>query len=336
MKQIFLSYARQDLSIVLEIFDYLSQELGDSIWFDQKDIPAASDWNVEIKRGLDECKSLLLIASSFSMTSKNVEDEWRTMLNAGGRVYVWVIADCKIDLALQNSSKSSFLDMRKDPCDWVQWKIGKDQIKKSETIAFRSLNLNTSIKPSYVRRYTSRVLIFQLIPLIATVILGIAGTTPGCLSLLFSFFLIDNVIVISQLTRIRIRAFPSYQLPQFFVLMFMMKLYIYPLLIVDVLLIIPTLLFDRLLPGGRGLFIGLLLGIVGGCALILVLIKRYQIGPELFLNSFFGKDALFDYIVDGHGGRVLTGFAFYDVDYYKKYAQAPQGQIIYQQTKLYN
>lgn len=71
-KQIFLSYGREPevTAFVRKLRDDLVS-MGFSIWFDQTDIPAGSDWHGAVGTGLDRCKALIAV-----ITHKYVESRF--------------------------------------------------------------------------------------------------------------------------------------------------------------------------------------------------------------------------------------------------------------------
>lgn len=61
-KELFISYGREVevIAFVKELKKDLEAE-GFSIWLDQEDIPAGSDWHAAIGGGLDRCKALVAV-----------------------------------------------------------------------------------------------------------------------------------------------------------------------------------------------------------------------------------------------------------------------------------
>jgi formylglycine-generating enzyme required for sulfatase activity len=76
MARIFISYSRQDQLFVRRLATDL-ESLGADIWLDVDDIPVGMKWSTAIQEGLDSTEVMIVVVSPYSMSSKNVEDEWQ-------------------------------------------------------------------------------------------------------------------------------------------------------------------------------------------------------------------------------------------------------------------
>lgn len=87
-KQIFLSYGREPevTAFARTLRDDLTSE-GFTIWFDQTDIPAGSDWHGAIGTGLDQCKALVAIITHKYVGSRFCASELYTASGDGKLVF---------------------------------------------------------------------------------------------------------------------------------------------------------------------------------------------------------------------------------------------------------
>lgn len=76
MKKVFISYSRDDFAFVDKLCHQLHKSQI-SYWIDRRDIQAGEDWSRAIDRGLELCDLMILIMSPSSITSKQVESEWK-------------------------------------------------------------------------------------------------------------------------------------------------------------------------------------------------------------------------------------------------------------------
>src|SRR5262249_51927599 len=79
MENIFLSYARNDLSAVLPLAQSLA-ESGISVWRDQESIYGGQLWPKAIGEAIASNDAILLMWSVNSARSKFVEFEWNTAI----------------------------------------------------------------------------------------------------------------------------------------------------------------------------------------------------------------------------------------------------------------
>lgn len=78
--EVFISYSRRDYDQVRRIAERL-ESAGVSVWMDTNEIDGGTNYGLEISRGIQACKVLMLMCSNASMQSRNVKQEiqlaWR-------------------------------------------------------------------------------------------------------------------------------------------------------------------------------------------------------------------------------------------------------------------
>lgn len=78
--EVFISYSRRDYDQVRRIAQWL-ESAGVSVWMDTDEIDGGTNYGLEISRGIQACKVLMLMCSNASMQSRNVRQEiqlaWR-------------------------------------------------------------------------------------------------------------------------------------------------------------------------------------------------------------------------------------------------------------------
>jgi hypothetical protein len=94
-KYVFISYAREDESFVLQLAANLKKR-GVPIWLDQWSIPPAADWDKAIDDALYECARLLVVLSPASVESREVRSEWRTAFRANKPIVPVLYRPCRI------------------------------------------------------------------------------------------------------------------------------------------------------------------------------------------------------------------------------------------------
>ena len=87
-KEVFLSYGREPevTNFARKLRDDL-ESMGFTIWFDQTDIPAGSDWHGAIGTGLDRCKALIAIITHKYVGSRFCTSELYTASSDGKFVF---------------------------------------------------------------------------------------------------------------------------------------------------------------------------------------------------------------------------------------------------------
>lgn len=111
MAKVFISYSRQDA----EFADKLTKSLEDkgvSVWVDRSDIKGGADWRREISEAIRNCRAFLLILSSRSTGSQNVDDELYLAKDRGRPIFPILYETCElppgVDLVLSRQQRISF------------------------------------------------------------------------------------------------------------------------------------------------------------------------------------------------------------------------------------
>jgi hypothetical protein len=107
-QKLFLSYSRQQTPFI----DRLAAELdkaGHSLWLDYRSLVPAKPWYDQIKAGVVEAEAFLLVVSKGSISSPNVEPEWRLALELKERIILLIFEAAPLPPELQN-------------CEWVDFR----------------------------------------------------------------------------------------------------------------------------------------------------------------------------------------------------------------------
>lgn len=108
--RIFISYARKDATFALQLANDLKSQ-GYKAWIDQVDIPPGARWDDEIKIALTESFSLIVVLSSSSVESQNVQDEVAYAIDRQKKIIPVKIKDCETPFRLL---RFQFIDFAKD------------------------------------------------------------------------------------------------------------------------------------------------------------------------------------------------------------------------------
>src|SRR5215211_7684757 len=106
--ELFISYSRAQTPFVDRLADQL-EAVGFSLWLDYHNLIPARPWFPQIEAGIDGAEVVLLIVSKESMTSKNVEPEWKRALDRGKRILLLIFDAVPLPPGLQT-------------CDWVDFR----------------------------------------------------------------------------------------------------------------------------------------------------------------------------------------------------------------------
>ena len=97
MNEIFISYSRRDKAFVERFLAALKDNgySSDNIWVDWEDIPASSDWEAEIKKGIETANSIIFILSPEWAKSGECAKELRFATEYNKRLFpiVWQNVD---------------------------------------------------------------------------------------------------------------------------------------------------------------------------------------------------------------------------------------------------
>ncbi len=111
MSRIFISYSRQDQLFARRLATDLVG-LGAELWLDVDDIPAGMNWSSAIQQGLDKCEAMIVVISPYSMSSKNVEDEWQYYLDHNKAIVPVYLETGRMHFQL---SRLQYIDFRTAP-----------------------------------------------------------------------------------------------------------------------------------------------------------------------------------------------------------------------------
>lgn len=109
MNKLFISYARQDEAFARQIATLLS-EAGASIWIDVDNIPGGMKWSSAIQEGLDTGEGMIVVLSSSSLKSRNVEDEWHYYLDKNKPIFPLLIEKVELPYQLNRVQWIDFTD----------------------------------------------------------------------------------------------------------------------------------------------------------------------------------------------------------------------------------
>ncbi|MFA4902899.1 MAG: TIR domain-containing protein [Desulfobaccales bacterium] len=82
---IFFSYARKDKEFALKLAKNL-KDRGVNLWVDEWNLPLGADYDREIDKALDDCRTLLIILSTNSLESLEVRGELLTALDSKKKI----------------------------------------------------------------------------------------------------------------------------------------------------------------------------------------------------------------------------------------------------------
>lgn len=85
MTDVFISYSRREKVFTQKLFDALIA-LGRDVWADWDDIPAASDWDAEIKEGIEKTEIVLFVLSPEWLKSNECRKELDHAMKMGKRL----------------------------------------------------------------------------------------------------------------------------------------------------------------------------------------------------------------------------------------------------------
>lgn len=87
---IFISYSRQCIGFVDDLFHKLEKRGFSTIWLDYLSLVPGRPWNGQIEKGLEQSDLLLLVVSPESISSRSVEIEWRHFLEKRKRIILLI------------------------------------------------------------------------------------------------------------------------------------------------------------------------------------------------------------------------------------------------------
>ena len=92
MKQLFVSYSRQDTEFTRRITERLQAD-GLEAWVDWQDIPPSVDWMKEIQKGIEDADIFLFLVSPDSIASPICADEVAHAIKNGKRIIPLIVRD---------------------------------------------------------------------------------------------------------------------------------------------------------------------------------------------------------------------------------------------------
>ena len=107
--KLFISYSRAQTPFVDRLADQL-EDRGYALWLDYQSIVPARPWFQQIEVGIDGADVVLLIVSKESITSKNVEPEWKRALDRGKRIILLIFEAVSLPAGLQTCNWVDFRD----------------------------------------------------------------------------------------------------------------------------------------------------------------------------------------------------------------------------------
>lgn len=87
---IFISYSRREVGFVDDLADHLEKE-NFNVWLDYRSLVPGKPWEEQIYKGIMNSNVILLVVSKSSITSANVEVEWRRMLKEKDKRIILII-----------------------------------------------------------------------------------------------------------------------------------------------------------------------------------------------------------------------------------------------------
>ena len=105
--KLFISYSRAQTPFVDRLADQLEDQ-GYSLWLDYQKLVPARPWFQQIEAGIDGADVVLLVVSRESITSKNVEPEWKRALDRGKRIILLIFEAVPLPAGLQTCAWVDF------------------------------------------------------------------------------------------------------------------------------------------------------------------------------------------------------------------------------------
>jgi len=95
MAHVFVSYSRRNKEFVDDIVAQL-EAAGLHIWIDREDIKAGKSWRVQIVEAIDTCDAFVLMLSSHSALSENVQKEIDLAQDSGRKTFVLMLEKIRL------------------------------------------------------------------------------------------------------------------------------------------------------------------------------------------------------------------------------------------------
>jgi hypothetical protein len=107
-KSVFISYSRQEVPFVDILLEKL-EERGIQTWLDYRSLVPGKPWLEQILAGIDGADVLLLVVSNASITSPNVQLEYKRALEKNKRILLIIFEATALPTELQN-------------CEWIDFR----------------------------------------------------------------------------------------------------------------------------------------------------------------------------------------------------------------------
>lgn len=107
-KNIFVSYSRREVGFVDDLVLNLEQA-GHEVWLDYRNLIPGKPWQEQIYQGIQDADVILLVVSKASISSQNVEVEWRHVIGQNKRIILLVFEAVDLPKELE---KYEWVDFR--------------------------------------------------------------------------------------------------------------------------------------------------------------------------------------------------------------------------------
>jgi TIR domain-containing protein len=88
-KNIFVSYSRREVGFIDDLVRNLEQS-GHEVWLDYRNLIPGKPWQDQIYQGIQNADVILLVVSKASLSSQNVEVEWRRVIEQKKRIILLI------------------------------------------------------------------------------------------------------------------------------------------------------------------------------------------------------------------------------------------------------
>ena len=107
-QNIFMSYSRREVGFVDDLVRNLEQA-GHEVWLDYRNLIPGRPWQDQIYQGIQNADVILLVVSKASVSSQNVEVEWRRVLDQKKRIILLIFEAVDLPKELE---KYEWVDFR--------------------------------------------------------------------------------------------------------------------------------------------------------------------------------------------------------------------------------
>jgi hypothetical protein len=84
---VFLSYAHEDCAAARRLQNFLDQEAGIDVWFDEQEIKGGDDWSRKIRRNINNCSYFMPVISATATPIREgyFRTEWKLVVERASR-----------------------------------------------------------------------------------------------------------------------------------------------------------------------------------------------------------------------------------------------------------